>query len=97
MAFTSIDDLDGAYEIAGRFYPRRLGSTAAETEQIWLDGPRAFGPPAFVTSPGATSIRSDPRFMELAQRIGLLAYWSTGRAPDFCRKAPEPICRKLLR
>ena len=34
---------------------------------------------------------------ELAQRVGLLDYWRSGRAPDFCRKQPEPICAQLLK
>jgi tetratricopeptide (TPR) repeat protein len=36
--------------------------------------------------PWMSSIRRDPRFMQLSSRLGLTAYWrSTGKWPDFCR------------
>jgi len=34
--------------------------------------------------------------LQLAERTGLLAYWRSGRPPDFCGKQPEPICAQLL-
>lgn len=41
-------------------------------------------------------IYSDPRFMSVAQRLGLLAYWkNSGIWPDFCREAqPRYDCKK---
>lgn len=96
IAFAAIGDLDSAYAIADQLYPNRLGRTPSETERIWLDQPD-FGPQDFITSPGAAPMRRDPRYLELARRTGLLAYWRSGRPPDFCRKDPEPICRQLLR
>jgi len=96
IAFATTGDLDAAYSIADRLFPRRVGSTPAETEKIWLDDP---DPPPFefVTSPAAAPMRRDPRFLALAERTGLLAYWRSGRPPDFCGKSPEPICKALLR
>ena len=42
-----------------------------------------------------TPILRDPRFIELAQRLGLLAFWrSSGAWPDFCRDPQLPYdCR----
>jgi TolB-like protein len=97
IAFAILGDEDGAYAIADKLYPRRVGRTPAETERIWLDEPDGAGPTAFITSPAAAPMRRDPRYLQLAERTGLLAYWRTGRAPDFCRKKPEPICRILLK
>jgi DNA-binding winged helix-turn-helix (wHTH) protein/tetratricopeptide (TPR) repeat protein len=35
--------------------------------------------------PGMAAVRRDPRFMQVAKRIGLVDYWeSSGRWPDFC-------------
>lgn len=97
MAFAAIGDADGAYALADKLSPRRVGRTAAETARIWLDDPEGAAPLEFITSPAAAPLRRDPRYLQLAQRVGLLAYWRSGRLPDFCRKQPEPICAQLRR
>lgn len=96
IALANLGDHDEAYAIADKLYPRRVGRTPAETERIWLDEPE-FVSTEFITSPAAASMRSDPRYLELAERVGLLAYWRSGRPPDFCRRHPEPICKQLLK
>ena len=96
-AFATLGDQDGAYAIAGKLYPRRVGRTPQETNQIWLDDPDGVAPSAFITSPATAPMRRDPRYLSLAERTGLLAYWRTGRRPDFCGKQPEPICARLLK
>ena len=96
IVLASLGDQDGAYAITDKLYLRRLGRTAAETEQIWLDEPEAAAT-EFVTSPAAAPLRRDPRYLALAERTGLLAYWRTNRLPDFCRKQPEPICARIRR
>lgn len=41
--------------------------------------------------PDMVPFRADPRFWQLAEDIGLTAYWSeTGRWPDFCRDERHP-------
>jgi tetratricopeptide (TPR) repeat protein len=97
LLLSSLGDQDDAYAIADELYPRRVGRTPAETEQIWLDDQNGAGPLEFITSPAAAPMRRDPRYVQLAQRVGLLDYWRSGRAPDFCRKHPEPICSQLLK
>ena len=97
IALATLGDEDGAYAIADNLYQRRVGRTPAETERIWLDEPGANAPTEFITSQGAAPMRRDPRFLQLAERTGLLAYWRSGRAPDFCRKQPEPVCAQLLK
>lgn len=95
LALAMLGDQDGAYAIADTLYPRRVGRTPAETERIWLDEPDGAGGLEFITSPAAAPMRRDPRYLALAERTGLLAYWRSGRLPDFCRKDPEPICRQI--
>jgi TolB-like protein len=97
LVLSSLGDQDGAYAIADKLYPRRVGRTLAETERIWLDDPFGVAPLEFITSPAAAPLRRDPRYFQLVQRVGLLDYWRTGRAPDFCRKQPEPICSQLVK
>jgi tetratricopeptide (TPR) repeat protein len=45
--------------------------------------------------PELATVRRDPRFMDIAKRIGLLDYWrSTGKWPDFCAEPHLPYaCR----
>jgi tetratricopeptide (TPR) repeat protein len=97
LTLASLGDQDGAYAIADRAFPRRVGHTPAETERIWLDQPDGGGPAEIITSPGAAPMRRDPRYIPIAERTGLLAYWRTGRLPDFCTRQHEPICRQLLK
>ena len=96
LVLAILGDEDGAYAIADELYPRTVGRSAAETERIWLDDPDGGGDNEFITSPAAAPMRRDPRYLALAERTGLLAYWRSGRPPDFCRKNPEPVCRQLL-
>ena len=97
IAFAILGEQDSAYAIADKLYPRRVGRTPAATERIWLDDPAGAGQLEFVTSSGAAPMRRDARYLQLAERTGLLAYWRSGRAPDFCRKQSEPICAQLLK
>lgn len=88
-------DLDAAFAFADRLYPSRRGRNPADEERLWLDNPHPF-PLAFLTAPSAAPLRRDPRYIALANRVGLLGYWRSGRPPDFCRTRPEPICPRLL-
>lgn len=98
VAFNKLGDENKAYELADRLYPRRLGRTPSETNQIWLDHPEGGAPSELITSLTAAPLRRDPRFIPLAQRIGLLDYWRHGRPPDFCQpRHSEPVCAQLLK
>lgn len=97
LAFAKLGDLDGAYAIADKLYPATVGRTPAETESIWLNDVPDGLPLEYITSPAAAPMRRDPRYLQLAQRTGLLAYWRSGRLPDFCRNQPEPICKQFAR
>lgn len=50
----------------------------------------------FLFEPETESLRHDPRFMSLAARFGLVAYWQrTGQWPDFCNDPGLPYdCRR---
>lgn len=51
--------------------------------------------PPYLFLPPAAPLRADRRFMQLAKRLGLVAYWrKTDRWPDFCREPGLPYnCR----
>lgn len=96
LAFAKVGDLDSALRLADMLYPSRRGRTPADEDRIWLDNPDS-NPLSSLTSPAAAPLRSDPRFLIIAERVGLLEYWRSGRLPDFCGDKPEPICSKLKR
>jgi TolB-like protein/Tfp pilus assembly protein PilF len=97
LAFNLLGDEDGAYALAEKMYPRRVGATPAETDQIWVKDPDGAAPTQLLTSAPAASLRRDPRFLQLAERTGLLAYWRSGRLPDFCKSPPEPVCAAIAK
>jgi DNA-binding winged helix-turn-helix (wHTH) protein/tetratricopeptide (TPR) repeat protein len=95
LALSRFGESDAAFGLADRLYPSRRGRSAADDERIWLDNPDS-NEIAFLTSAAASALRSDPRFLPLADRVGLLDYWRTGRLPDFCTKAHEPVCARIM-
>ena len=97
LVLARVGDLDGAYRYAAGVYPVRRGRTPAEDERIWLANPRVHAATAYLAGPSAAPLRRDPRYIALAESVGLLDYWRSGRPPDFCRKDPEPICARLLK
>ncbi|HWC55613.1 MAG TPA: toll/interleukin-1 receptor domain-containing protein [Sphingomicrobium sp.] len=97
LGLARVGDLDGAYRFADDNYPSRRGRTPAEEERLWLEAPNPPNALAYITSPAAAPLRRDPRYIALAERVGLLEYWRSGRPPDFCRQNPEPICAQLLK
>lgn len=95
LVLARLGDFNTAFAYADRIYPRRVGKTRAEEERIWLDKPFVSGT-EYLVGKGAAALRTDPRYLALADRVGLLAYWRSGRLPDFCRPPqPEPICNAL--
>lgn len=94
LGLAHLGDMDGAYRIADKLYPRIVGKSPDANERLWIR--QWEGPPYhYLVGPGAGPMRRDPRFLGVAERIGLLAYWRSGRLPDFCRAQPEPICSEL--
>jgi hypothetical protein len=96
LAFAQLGDLNRAYALADQLYPARVARSAAEEEQAWLAEPNST-PLNLITSRVGAPFRRDPRYLALAQRVGLLAYWRSGKLPDFCRSQPEPVCARLKR
>ena len=52
--------------------------------------------PPYLFLPPTAPLRSDPRFMQVAAKLGLVAYWrATGHWPDFCSEPCLPYdCRR---
>lgn len=48
-----------------------------------------------VMQPALAALRADPRFLPLAERLGLMDYWRESKGPDFCDRENIPLCRAL--
>jgi DNA-binding winged helix-turn-helix (wHTH) protein len=95
IVLAQLGKLDAAYARAELIYPRMKGRTPQEDERLWLDRPDGH-PIGTLFAPSAAPLRRDPRFIDLAERIGMLDYWRAGRLPDFCTRAKEPICAQIV-
>jgi TolB-like protein len=72
----ALGQLDDAFALAERYDPDAAGSA---------------NPNLFLFSTLSRNLRRDPRFMKLAARIGLVAYWRAGgHWPDFCAEPGLP-------
>ena len=95
LVYARLGDNDDAFTLASQIFPDRVGRSPAEEDRVWLDS-ISVTDTDIVTGSAAAPLRRDPRYLALAQRTGLLAYWRSGRLPDFCRAPqPEPICAQL--
>ena len=94
LELARLGQLDGAFAIAARIFPPRLGRTPEEEDRIWLDNPSVYSV-VYLTAPAAAPLRRDPRFLTLASQVGLLDYWRSGRLPDFCGQPREPVCARI--
>jgi TolB-like protein len=94
MALVALGRLDDAYRLAALLYPDQRGPTPQARQQRWLQAPPI--PAAYLLIPQMAPLRADPRFREVADRIGLLQYWkSSHQAPDFCAVERAPVCALL--
>ncbi len=80
-----------------------LGDLDGAFAQAELYEPTDPSAPPYLFLPMTAAMRSDPRFIPLARKLGLVAYWrATGHWPDFCSEPGLPYdCRvgagKVLR
>jgi TolB-like protein len=89
-----LGDRDRSFAIAETLYPAWHPAPGMDEERVWLDNPGGFDT-ALLTGPAARSLRTDPRFLDLARKLGLLDYWRSGRLPDFCTREHEPVCAAI--
>jgi hypothetical protein len=94
VALTRVADFDDAFRIARILYPPRVAASRQEEDRLWVRDPVRV-PTAFLSSPALAPLRRDPRFLPLAESLGLLRYWRSGRLPDFCTGTAEPVCTSL--
>ncbi|HWX90932.1 MAG TPA: hypothetical protein VNY75_11530, partial [Rhizomicrobium sp.] len=94
MALVALERLDDAFRLAAIFYPDQRGATPQERQQRWFSAKMMSV--AYLLIPQMVPLRADPRFREVAERIGLLQYWqSSHHPPDFCLAEKAPVCALL--
>jgi len=91
----ALGDLDGVFRLAERGYDDRLCCSAAQVEQKWLASGGQTYPRQYLFGPVMAKVRADRRFIDIARRAGLFAYWKSGHSPDFCQAERAPVCALL--
>ena len=94
ILLADLGQFDAAFATTDRMFPTMVGRSAQEEEKLWLDDPNTY-PKGILSGPSAAALRRDPRFIGLAERLGLLRYWRTGRLPDFCTWKHEALCGRI--
>ncbi|MGD9966272.1 MAG: adenylate/guanylate cyclase domain-containing protein [Hyphomonadaceae bacterium] len=93
IGLTMLGDLDEAFRLAERSYPDQRPLTEATAADFELRRSVRFRQPRTLFRRQMAPFRADPRFIELARRIGLLDYWRLdGNEPDFCETESAPVC-----
>jgi TolB-like protein len=96
IGLVMLGQLDRAFLIAQRSYPDQRALTPESAADLELRRSARMRTPSTLFKSELAPFRADPRFVELAQRIGLLDYWRVnGNEPDFCATEPAPVCDLL--
>jgi hypothetical protein len=93
--FQALNDLDTVFRLASHGYQDVACCSAADAERKFLAGGGPQYPRDYLLGPAAAKMRADRRYIDLARRTGLLAYWKSGHAPDFCWSEQAPVCELL--
>jgi hypothetical protein len=94
-ALATLGDLNTFFAVATRTYRDVACCSPAEQEREWLAAGGDYYPRWPLFGKAMTPARADPRFIEIARRTGLLAYWKSGHPPDFCSFERAPVCKLL--
>ncbi len=97
LVLASVGRLDEAFAIANSRYDDLRGATPGLREQRWLETAGNVHDTSPLFFPQAARMRADARFADIVARQGLLDYWRTAGAPDFCTLERAPVCQGLLR
>jgi DNA-binding winged helix-turn-helix (wHTH) protein/TolB-like protein/Tfp pilus assembly protein PilF len=79
-------EVDTAFAVADQSYrPERLANRYTRPDT------------AVLLRPTSAALRRDKRFLPLVERLGLVAYWKSHTAPDFCKTETVAPCPDLKR
>jgi hypothetical protein len=95
VAMVRAHDLDGAFMEANVLFPNLMGTNSDEEDRLFLERPTRLGLGVLSTA-ALAPLRQDRRFIQIAQRVGLIRYWQADHLPDFCTQNHEPVCRGFV-
>ena len=95
VGLTTVGDLDAGFALAARGYRDVQCCSAAQQQQSWLATGGVYYSRGQLFGKTMAPFRADRRFIEIARRTGLLAYWKSGHPPDFCSFERAPVCQLL--
>lgn len=91
VGLTLLGDLDGTFAVAQHYWDVEC-CAAAQLEERWRASGGLTYPTLELFGSAMAPARADRRFIEVARRTGLLAYWKSGYPPDFCLFERVPVC-----
>ncbi len=95
VGFATLGDLNAVFALADRGYRDVECCSAAQQEEQWLTTGGFYNSRLELFGKVLASVRADSRFVEVARRTGLLAYWKSRHPPDFCSFERAPVCQVL--
>jgi TolB-like protein len=95
VGLATLGDLETAFKLALNGYSDVLCCSRADAESKFISGGGPQYPRDYILGPSMAKFRADRRFIQIAVQTGLLAYWKTGRPPDFCMFERAPVCAIL--
>jgi TolB-like protein len=96
QALASLEQIDAFYRLAPAYFPEQRGANAQERDARWIAHPRISQYMRVLFRKDARAVRADERFVGIAERTGLLAYWrASGSRPDFCQSESAPVCERV--
>jgi len=96
QALVALGRLDTFFDVSAAYFPEQRGATAADRDAHWLQAPRVGRYVRVLFRSDMKAARTDPRFIPIVERLGLLDYWrSSGKWPDFCKTEPASVCSRM--
>jgi TolB-like protein/DNA-binding winged helix-turn-helix (wHTH) protein/Flp pilus assembly protein TadD len=84
VLLANLGDIDAAFTQAEEaYFSSKLSGTQLRPDT------------AMLFHPNSAALRRDPRFVSLVTRLGLMDYWKSHPAPDFCLSEDVEVCHLL--
>lgn len=94
---TALGRLDLVFAYAGILFPEQRAASPELEDERFLQREVGMVDPVYLFKSEFASLRADPRFIALTERIGLMDYWRhTQKYPEFCSSERVPVCDAMM-